>query len=113
MPTRTTREPNCGVEATINVIGGRWKSWILWTLRDEALRFLELQGRMPGISNRMLTRQLRELGEDGIVERRVYAEAVPHTDYRLTARGAGLRPILDAMHDWGVENTAFTKEPRV
>ena len=91
------------------VIAGRWKSLILWTLRDDPVRFLDLQGRMPGISRRMLTRQLRELEEDGIVERTVYAGAVPHTDYRLSERGRTLRPVLDALHEWGIAHTEFEK----
>lgn len=106
---RNRRPPNCAVEATINVIGGRWKSLILWNLRDGPLRFAELLALTPGVSKRILTRQLRELEEDGIVLRTDYDEMVPHTDYRLTTKGATLRPMLHALHEWGVEHTDFEK----
>lgn len=109
MESRSRRQPNCAVEATIAVIGGRWKSLILWNLRDDPLRFTQLQALTPGISKRILTRQLRELEDDGIVMKTTYAEAVPHTDYRLSEKGQSLRPIFHALHEWGIANTGYEK----
>lgn len=91
----------CPVEATLDVIGGKWKGIILFHLLSGKKRFNELQRLMPGITQRMLTRQLRELEDDGIVARKAYQQIPPKVEYSLTAFGSTLKPIILAMRDWG------------
>lgn len=92
----------CPVEATLDVIGGKWKALILFHLFEAGtLRFSELLKLMPGISERVLTKQLRELEADGIVHRKVYAEVPPKVEYSLTKYGQTLKPVSDAMCKWG------------
>ncbi len=91
----------CPVTATISVIGGKWKSIILWILFQETRRFSELKRMIPKITQKMLTQQLRELERDGIVHREVYPVVPPKVEYSLTAHGRSLAPILQAMADWG------------
>jgi DNA-binding HxlR family transcriptional regulator len=99
---------NCPVEATLSVIGGRWKVVILFHLRDQTLRFAELRRKVPGISERMLTQQLRELEADGVVHRAVFAEVPPRVEYSLTDYGRTLRPITELMCAWGKEHVRRT-----
>jgi DNA-binding HxlR family transcriptional regulator len=95
---------NCPVEATLDVIGGRWKAVILFWLRDGACRFGELRRRIPGVSERMLTQQLRELEGHGIVHRQVYPVVPPKVEYSLTPYGRTLRPITELMCAWGKQH---------
>ena len=97
---RRTEAAACPAEATIQLIGGRWKVPIVWHLFSGTLRFSELRRAMPGVTQKMLTQQLRELEEDGIVSRKVYPEVPPKVEYSLTARGASLKPVVDAMCRW-------------
>jgi DNA-binding HxlR family transcriptional regulator len=92
---------HCPVEATLGVIGGKWKVVILFWLKERTLRFGELRRKIPGVSERMLTQQLRELEEHGIVHREVYPEVPPKVEYSLTDYGRTLRPITDLMCEWG------------
>ena len=93
---------HCPVEATLDVIGGKWKVVILFHLTHEGThRFAELRRKIPGVSERMLTQQLRELEEDGIVHREVYPEVPPKVEYSLTDYGKTLRPITEVMCEWG------------
>jgi len=93
---------DCPVEATLDVIGGKWKVVILFHLtHDGTHRFAELRRRIPGISERMLSRQLRELEMAGIVHREVYPQVPPKVEYSLTDYGKTLRPICELMCDWG------------
>jgi len=92
----------CSVEATLSVIGGRWKSIIIFKLmQNEFLRFGELRKGIEGITQRMLTNQLRELEADKVISRKVYAEVPPRVEYALTEHGRSLEPIMLAMRDWG------------
>ncbi len=92
----------CSVEAALAVIGGRWKAVIIFHLiHEEVLRFGELLKMIPKVSQRMLTNQLRELEEDGVISRTVYAQVPPKVEYRLTEYGKTLTPIMRALRAWG------------
>ncbi len=102
MTTRDeTKHTGCPIEATLNLIGGRWKPLILYHLSDDMRRFNELKRLMPQVSRHMLTQHLRELEADGLVHRKVYAEVPPRVEYRLTQLSQRLQPLLLAMHEWG------------
>ena len=93
---------NCEKELTLTVIGGKWKMLILWHLGKEGTkRFGELKSLMPGITQRMLVSQLRELEEDLILNRKVYPVVPPKVEYSLTEQGRSLMPILESMYEWG------------
>ncbi|MFB2918544.1 MULTISPECIES: winged helix-turn-helix transcriptional regulator [Aerosakkonema] len=93
----------CSVEITLKVIGGRWKVLILRELFFGVKRFGELHRALHGITQKMLTQQLRELEQDGIVDRHVYLQVPPKVEYSLTPLGETLKPILDSMHEWGLK----------
>jgi DNA-binding HxlR family transcriptional regulator len=95
------RRPGCAVEATLDLIDGKWKGVILFHLQGGSQRFGELRKRMPGITQRMLTKQLRALEEDDLVVRKVYAEVPPRVEYRLSELGESLRPVIDTLRAWG------------
>ena len=92
---------NCPVGATIELIGGKYKSLILWHLINSTLRFGELRKLIPGATPKMLTQQLRELEEDNLITRTVYPVVPPKVEYSLTDSGRSIRPILSAMYEWG------------
>ena len=94
---------NCPVDATLRLIGGKYKSLILWHLVDGALRHGQLQKLIPQATPKMLTQQLRELESDNLLERTVYPVVPPKVEYSLTESGHSLKPILSAMYDWGAE----------
>ena len=96
-------EYNCPVDATLNLIGGKYKSLILWHLIDATLRFGELRKLIPQATPKMLTQQLRELEEDNLVSRTVYPVVPPKVEYNLTDLVRSIRPILSAMYDWGAD----------
>lgn len=91
----------CPVRTTLDIIGGKWKVLILYHLNAETHRFNGLQRLLPGITQRMLTLQLRELESDGIVHREVYPQVPPKVEYSLTEFGRTLMPVIQAMHHWG------------
>ena len=94
---------NCPVEATIQLIGGKYKAVILWHLMNQTLRYSEIHNRIPNATDKMLAQQLRELEKDGLINRTVYPVVPPKTEYSLTGFGQTLAPILDAMCDWGTD----------
>jgi DNA-binding HxlR family transcriptional regulator len=94
----------CPLEACLEVIGGKWKGVILFHLLGGTKRFNELRRLMPDVTQRMLTRQLRELEADRIVARRVYAEVPPKVEYSLTPYGRTLEPSLRMLQRWGAEH---------
>ena len=91
----------CPVEATLDLIDGKWKAIILYHLLKGTLRFNELRRRLSKITQRMLTRQLRELEQVGLVSRTIFAEVPPRVEYALTAQGRSLEPVIRALWDWG------------
>ncbi|MDR3714077.1 MAG: helix-turn-helix domain-containing protein [Puia sp.] len=91
----------CPVELTLALLGNKWKVLILRELFKGMKRFGELSRGVPGISQKMLTQQLRQMEKDDLVERKVYAEVPPRVEYSLTETGRSLKPILDEMHRWG------------
>ena len=93
--------PGCAVEATLDLIDGKWKGVILFHLQNGTQRFGELRRRMPGITQRMLTKQLRALEDDHLVIRTVYAEVPPRVEYTLSEIGESLRPVIDMLKAWG------------
>ena len=92
---------NCPVEATLELIGGKYKALILWHLAEGKLRFSELRKAVPRATPKMLTQQLRELETDQLIHREVYPVIPPKVEYSLTDTGRSLMPILVAMRDWG------------
>ncbi len=102
MPTRRhNSKSGCGVEATLSVIGGLWKPLIILHLMAGKLRFMELSRRIPNATQRMLTLQLRELEEDGVLLRHVHPQVPPKVEYELTAFGRSLAPVLKTLWEWG------------
>ena len=94
-------ELHCPVEATLGLVGGKYKALILWKLMAGALRFSELRRAVPGATPKMLTQQLRELEADGLVHRKVYPVIPPRVEYSLTPFGLSIRPVLESMYTWG------------
>jgi DNA-binding HxlR family transcriptional regulator len=94
---------NCPVTYCINKIGGKWKPVIIYLIRKGGNRFSILQKAIPDISKQMLVNQLRELEDDKIIVRTIYAEIPPRVEYKITEYGQSLMPIIDSMQDWGLE----------
>ncbi|HBF0595411.1 TPA: helix-turn-helix transcriptional regulator [Clostridioides difficile] len=92
---------SCPIEATLTLIGGKYKTLILWHLKDTILRFNELKKLIPKATPKMLTQQLRELESDGLIIRVVYPVVPPKVEYSLSDFGKSIIPILDSMCDWG------------
>lgn len=101
---------NIGVEATMDVIGGKWKPIILCNLRQGAVRPGELQRKIPGISQKMMTQQLRELEESNIIERQSYNQVPPKVEYSLSEYGESLSTVLDSLCQWGERHVKTLKE---
>ena len=93
----------CAVNVTLDVIGGKWKVLILYHLSKGTQRFNELRRLLPEVTQRMLTLQLRELEQAGIVHREVYPQVPPKVEYSLTSFGQTLMPVIQVMHDWGMQ----------
>ena len=93
--------PACPVETTLTLIGDKWKVLILRDLMPGTKRFGELKKSVGNVSQKVLTAQLRTMGESGLVNRKVYAEVPPRVEYSLTELGKSLKPILDSMRAWG------------
>ncbi len=95
------QELHCPVEATLQLIGGKYKSLILWHLIHKTLRFNEVSKLIPSATPKMLTQQLRELENDGLIHRMVYPVVPPKVEYSLTDFGESIIPVLEAMCNWG------------
>ena len=98
--------PACPVETTLMLIGDKWKVLILRDLMDGTKRFGELKKSIGTVSQKVLTAQLRDMEEKGLLTRKVYAEVPPRVEYTLTETGYSLEPILDAMSAWGADYKA-------
>jgi DNA-binding HxlR family transcriptional regulator len=95
----------CPVTFTLEKIGGRWKPIILYNLRSNTLRYGQLRRCIPGITEKMLIQQLRELETDGLVNRETKPIVPPHVEYSLTPLGESLSPLLNEMAQWGLKNS--------
>lgn len=98
---RSKELPACPVETTLMLIGDKWKVLILRDLMPGTKRFGELKKSVGSVSQKVLTAQLRDMEEQGLVSRKVYAEVPPRVEYSLTELGKSLNPVLDAMREWG------------
>jgi DNA-binding HxlR family transcriptional regulator len=101
----------CPVTATLSVIGGRWKPIIIYTLSGGKKRFGQLDALVNGISRKVLTDQLRELEESGLIIRNQFNEIPPRVEYELSEKGKTLQPIMTAMCEWGLQNVLGKKKP--
>lgn len=101
----------CPVEAALEMFGGKWKGIVLYHLLDGTLRFNQLKKHIGAVTQRTLTKQLRELEADGLVHRKVYAVVPPKVEYSLTPLGESLRPIVLALRDWGTKNVLDKQTP--
>lgn len=108
------------VDYVLQQIGGTWKAPVLWRLKAKTLRYTELEKAIPHISQKMLTKTLKELGADGMVEKKVYAKVPPHTEYSLTAKGKKMIVLivsirnmgLELMQEEGIDYNALIKEEK-
>jgi DNA-binding HxlR family transcriptional regulator len=98
------REIKCPVTGVLQLIGGKWKPVILYCIKSEKRRFGEICTRIPDISRKVLTEQLKELEEDGLVSRKQFNEIPPRVEYQLTELGKSLEPVLNEIEKWGMEN---------
>ena len=107
----TTSVRPCTVDITLGVIGGKWKPVILWYLSDKKpIRFNQLHRLINGVTQKMLTQQLRELEADGLIERKVFAEVPPRVEYTITEHGLSLNPVLSAMSNWGASHRTLQEK---
>ncbi len=104
---------DCLIDQTLTVIAGKWKIGITWLLLDGDRRFNDLRRSLPGVTQKMLTQQLRELEADGLVRREVFAVVPPKVVYSLTPLGQTLRPLLDIMGRWAQEHGEEVKSARL
>src|SRR3984885_15755910 len=95
---------NCGVTHFLNRIGGKWKVLVIYGISHKVNRFSSLQKMMPDISKQMLVNQLRELEEDKIIDRMVYAEIPPRVEYKISKYGQSLMPVIGVIQEWGVND---------
>ena len=102
----------CPVSTTLKVFGGKWKPLLLYFVSVDVNRFGQLQRMMPGCSKRMMTKQLRELEDDGLVHREVFAEVPPRVIYTLTDKGESLRPVFKALSEWGIAHILEAQNER-
>lgn len=93
----------CPTETALGIIGGKWKGMILWCLCQHTMRFGELHKAIPGITQRMLTKQLRDLEKYDIIVRKVYPVVPPKVEYSLSDHGIALRPLLEQLEEWSTE----------
>ena len=101
---------NNPIELSLHIIGGKWKMLIIWKLKDGLQRYGALRKSLPKVTHKMLTQQLRELEQDEIIKRKVYAEVPPKVEYSLTLLGESIIPIIDLLREWGEQyRNVFSK----
>jgi DNA-binding HxlR family transcriptional regulator len=100
---KNPNEFNCPVDATIQLIGGKYKAVILWHLIEDKKRFSELKRLIPKATEKMLAQQLRDLESDGLIIRKVYPVVPPKVEYSLSVLGRSIVPVLDSMCSWGTD----------
>ena len=105
--------PGCTVEAAVSLIDGKWKCLVLFHLLGGTARFNELRRRFPGVTQRMLTNQLRELEQDGLIIRTIHAQVPPKVEYSLSPLGQSLEPVLLALKTWGDAHIGLFARPDV
>ena len=110
--TKNYNPYGCPVTHCMNKIGGKWKMLIVYAVSKKCDRFSKMQKAMPALSKQALVNQLRELEEDGILERTIYTETPPRVEYRLSERGQSLMPIMAAMQKWGLDDLALTQDTK-
>ena len=106
---RGRKDTRCPAETTLGVIGGKWKLLILRELLAGVSRFGESRCRLSGISEKMLAQHLRELELIGSIARKIYPQVPPKVEYSLTASGKTLKPIIDGLHEWGLQHRSGKK----
>jgi DNA-binding HxlR family transcriptional regulator len=94
----------CSLEATMDALGGKWRSLILWHLIEKDLRFSQIQEIVPGISKKVLSEHLRVLEKNGFISRKVYAQVPPKVEYMITPYGKSLSHAIEALESWGKEH---------
>ncbi|WP_238906727.1 helix-turn-helix domain-containing protein [Clostridium sp. YIM B02506] len=99
-------EYNCSMELTLDIIGGKWKPIIIWNLGKETMRFNELKRKLPNITHKMLSQQLKALEENNLIARKVYSEVPPKVEYSLTDQGESLLPLLITLCEWATNHVA-------
>lgn len=104
---------NCPLTSSLLLINGRWKLIIIWQLKNTTLRFGDLQKAIPHTSKKMLTQQLKELENDGLILRKVYAEVPPKVEYSLTGLAVSLIPILESLFNWGTDHNIIEHVKKV
>lgn len=102
---------HCPVHATIDILAGKWKMQVLWQLKDGIKRFGEIKNAIPAITPAVLSTQLHDLATDGIIERHLYAEVPPRTEYALTPTGQSLVSVICAMETWGIQYLQRSNTP--
>ncbi|MBA2175683.1 helix-turn-helix transcriptional regulator [Halobacillus locisalis] len=96
----------CSIEYTLNKVGGKWKTVILWHLGVDGIhRYNELRRLLPGVAHKVLSQQLKDLEMDGLIQRKQYDEIPPKVEYSMTDKGRTLLPLLEEMHRWGTEQS--------
>ncbi|WDF67079.1 helix-turn-helix domain-containing protein [Sphingobacterium oryzagri] len=105
MPTKkiTKNTERCALQEILGVIGGKWSMSIIYALSHRTMRFSEIERMIPGINTRMLVKELKNMENNGIVTREVFATVPPTVEYTLTAKGKKLNPIIDELYKWGEE----------
>lgn len=98
--------PACPVETTLLLISDKWKALILRDLLNGTMRFSELRRSVDNVSQKVLTSNLRQMERDGLVHREVYPEVPPRVEYSLTDTGMSLKPVIEAMREWGIQYKA-------
>jgi len=104
---------SCPIGETLGMIAGRWKPEILWHLKSQVMRFNQLHRAIGGVSQKMLTQQLRELQRDGLIERKQYEEIPPRVEYSLTELADSLKPLFDSMVNWSNNNAEKIQKARL